>query len=66
MIGNLQTELKAFRVRAPTDPNIRLILPPGYDPSAKRAPTQLRRTPEMGSSRALPPKGGAGRAELLW
>jgi rhombotail lipoprotein len=40
MIGNLQTELKTFRVRAPTDPNISLILPPGYDPNAKRAATQ--------------------------
>jgi rhombotail lipoprotein len=40
MIGNLQAELKAFRVRAPTDPNIRLILPPEYDPNAKRAAMQ--------------------------
>ena len=40
MIGNLQAELKAFRARAPADPNIRLILPPGYDPNAKRSVTQ--------------------------
>ena len=40
LIGNLQPELKAFRARAPADPNIRLILPPGYDPNAKRAAAQ--------------------------
>lgn len=34
MIGNLHGELKTFRERAPRDPSIRLILPPGYDPSA--------------------------------
>jgi rhombotail lipoprotein len=34
MIGNLKTELDAFRERAPTDPTIRLILPAGYDPNA--------------------------------
>lgn len=34
MIGNLHGELKTFRERAPRDPSIRLILPPGYDPNA--------------------------------
>ena len=36
MIGNLHGEVKAFRERAPKDPSIRLILPPGYDPAARR------------------------------
>jgi rhombotail lipoprotein len=31
MIGALQTEVRSFRERAPKDPGIRLILPPGYD-----------------------------------
>lgn len=36
MTGKLQSELQAFRERAPKDPSIRLILPPGYDPKAIR------------------------------
>lgn len=38
MIGNLHREVKAFRERAPKDPSIRLILPPGYNPNATRPP----------------------------
>lgn len=34
MSENLHRELKAFRERAPRDPAIRLVLPPGYDPAA--------------------------------
>jgi rhombotail lipoprotein len=34
MIGKLQDEVKNFRERAPKDPSIRLILPPGYNPAA--------------------------------
>lgn len=34
MITHLHDEVKNFRQRAPSDPNIRLILPPGYNPSA--------------------------------
>lgn len=34
MIGKLHGEVKAFRERAPKDPTIRLILPPGYNPNA--------------------------------
>lgn len=36
MIGKLHGELKAFRERAPKDPTIRLVLPPGYNPNASR------------------------------
>jgi len=36
MIGKLQAEVKAFRERAPKDPTIKLILPPGYNPNASR------------------------------
>ena len=36
MIGNLHGEVKAFRDRAPTDPKVKLVLPPGYDPRALR------------------------------
>jgi rhombotail lipoprotein len=32
MTTNLQREVQAFRERAPTDPKIRLVLPPGYKP----------------------------------
>lgn len=39
MIGKLHGEVKAFRERAPMDPSIRLVLPPGYNPDANR-PTQ--------------------------
>lgn len=34
MIGKLHTEVRAFRERAPKDPHIRLVLPPGYDAGA--------------------------------
>lgn len=34
MISALHGEVRGFRERAPKDPGIRLILPPGYDPSA--------------------------------
>jgi rhombotail lipoprotein len=34
MISRLKVELGAFRERAPKDPSIRLILPPGYKPEA--------------------------------
>jgi rhombotail lipoprotein len=40
MIGNLHGEVKAFRERAPKDPSIRLILPPGYNPGASRPAPQ--------------------------
>ena len=36
MIAKLHGEVKAFRERAPKDPSIKLILPPGYDPNAAR------------------------------
>ena len=36
MIAKLHGEVKAFRERAPKDPSIKLILPPGYDPNAPR------------------------------
>lgn len=36
MIGNMQRELATFRERAPRDPTIRLVLPPGYQPGATR------------------------------
>lgn len=34
MITNLHGEVKAFRERAPKDPMIQLVLPPGYNPNA--------------------------------
>ena len=37
MIGKLHAEVKGFRERAPRDPNIRLVLPPGYNPGAGAA-----------------------------
>jgi rhombotail lipoprotein len=37
MIGALHDEVKQFRQRAPKDPTIRLLLPPGYDPNAAGA-----------------------------
>lgn len=40
MIGNLHAETKTFRERAPRDPMIRLVLPPGYDPNAARPPAR--------------------------
>ena len=36
MISKLHGEVKAFRERAPKDPAIRLVLPPGYDPNGTR------------------------------
>jgi len=36
MIGKLHGEVKLFRERAPKDPSIKLILPPGYNPNAAR------------------------------
>ena len=36
MIAKLQGEVKTFRERAPKDPSIKLILPPGYNPNAQR------------------------------
>ncbi len=36
MINKLHGEVKTFRERAPSDPNVRLILPPGYNPHATR------------------------------
>lgn len=38
LIGNLHGEVKTFRERAPTDPKVKLVLPPGYDPNAQRPP----------------------------
>jgi rhombotail lipoprotein len=40
MIGSLHGEVKIFRERAPKDPMIKLVLPPGYDPSAVRPPSR--------------------------
>lgn len=40
MIGNLHGEVKAFRERAPRDPMIKLVLPPGYDPNVQRPASQ--------------------------
>ena len=34
MVASLQAEVQAFRERAPRDPMIKLLLPPGYDPKA--------------------------------
>lgn len=34
MVANLRGEVQSFRERAPKDPAIRLVLPPGYDPKA--------------------------------
>ncbi len=36
MIGNLHAAVADFRDRAPKDPNIRLVLPPGYDPARRQ------------------------------
>ena len=36
MIAKLHGEVKTFRERAPKDPTIKLILPPGYNPNAAR------------------------------
>jgi rhombotail lipoprotein len=37
MVDTLHGEVKRFRERAPNDPAIRLVLPPGYDPAMLRA-----------------------------
>lgn len=37
MIGKLHGEVKAFRERAPKDPTIHLVLPPGYNPDAAQS-----------------------------
>jgi rhombotail lipoprotein len=34
MVGKLHEEVKLFRERAPKDPSVQLILPPGYNPHA--------------------------------
>lgn len=38
MIGALHGEVAAFRQRAPKDPMIKLVLPPGYNPGTPAAP----------------------------
>lgn len=38
MIEQLAREVQGFRERAPKDPSIRLVLPPGYNPAATRPP----------------------------
>jgi hypothetical protein len=38
MIGALHGEVTAFRQRAPKDPMIKLVLPPGYNPGTPAAP----------------------------
>lgn len=49
MIGSLHGEVKTFRERAPTDPKIKLVLPPGYNPNAERpAPAQPVPAPVRG------------------
>jgi rhombotail lipoprotein len=35
MIGTLHGEVKTFRERAPSDPKVKLVLPPGYNPAAR-------------------------------
>jgi rhombotail lipoprotein len=40
MVGNLHGEVRAFRERAPKDPMVKLVLPPGYDPNAQRPAAQ--------------------------
>jgi rhombotail lipoprotein len=40
MITKLHVEVKAFRERAPKDPTIHLITPPGYNPAAAVPPPQ--------------------------
>jgi rhombotail lipoprotein len=49
MIGTLHGEVKTFRERAPLDPKVKLVLPPGYDPNAERAaPAQPAPAPARG------------------
>ncbi|MGB2818303.1 MAG: rhombotarget lipoprotein [Burkholderiaceae bacterium] len=45
MIGHLHGEVKAFRERAPTDPKVKLVLPPGYNPAAERAAPPAPQSP---------------------
>ncbi|MEX8518615.1 MAG: rhombotarget lipoprotein [Leptothrix sp. (in: b-proteobacteria)] len=40
MVASLQQEVRTFRDKAPKDPMIRLVLPPGYDPKAGAAPVR--------------------------
>jgi rhombotail lipoprotein len=40
MTTNLHAEVKQFRQRAAENPNVRLILPPGYNPNAGPAPAK--------------------------
>jgi len=50
MIGNLHGEVKTFRERAPKDPKVKLVLPPGYNPAAERPappPAQLPAQPPV-------------------
>lgn len=42
MVGNLHGQVRNFRERAPRDPMIRLVLPPGYSPEAFSAPAAPR------------------------
>jgi rhombotail lipoprotein len=42
MTGNLHREVQAFRERAPKDPMIKLVLPPGYNPGAAPAASAPR------------------------
>lgn len=44
MIGSLHGEVKTFRERAPSDPMVKLVLPPGYNPAAER-PVQAPSAP---------------------
>lgn len=49
MIGSLHGEVKAFRERAPTDPKVKLVLPPGYNPNVERpSPAQAVPAPVRG------------------
>lgn len=47
MIGSLHGEVKSFRERAPKDPMIKLVLPPGYTPSAGPAPAPPPASPAI-------------------
>lgn len=40
MSSKLHEEIRLFRERAPKDPGIRMILPPGYDPNAPKPATR--------------------------
>lgn len=49
MIGTLHGEVKTFRERAPTDPKVKLVLPPGYNPNTERpSPAQSAPAPVRG------------------